>query len=97
MPRQPRVGWIDGDDVAELMDVSAIACSICGGAARVPEDVLGIVPTHDHSDQHAVVVCDSCSQTMTMEQMAQLLARMVYELRERQQRDFYVTRGDDDD
>lgn len=57
----PDVHLADNDKIAELMDVSTGACTLCGGAAKVPEDVLAVVTTGDN-DPHpaAVIVCETC-------------------------------------
>lgn len=78
----PRINWIDGESIEELLDVVTAACTVCGNAARVPEDVLAVLPSPDHSDQQVVAICPACTATMNagdieqaMQDMARLIAR----------------------
>lgn len=66
--------WESGEQIANMLDSLRLfvreawhtsACSRCGGPARVPEDVVGVVRVGDQ--QSAYVVCENCYQAYAAE------------------------------
>jgi hypothetical protein len=55
------IQWADGEQLAELLDVITGRCTLCGEAAKVPEDVLAVA-TNGPDDPHpvTVIVCEAC-------------------------------------
>jgi hypothetical protein len=52
------VEWTGNEKIMELLDVSTGACSYCGGAARVPEDVAAVYQSGETTVP--VIVCPAC-------------------------------------
>lgn len=57
--------WAKGEKIAELLDVTTAACTICRGPARVPEDVVAVV--EQDGRKVALVVCESCQPAFMAE------------------------------
>lgn len=55
--------WVGLEEIEEILDVSTAACSYCGGAARVPEDVVAVVTEEDRNTP--LVVCLACTPAFT--------------------------------
>lgn len=53
-----RVSWTSNDEIAEMLDVTTAACSLCGRAARVPEDVVAV--KQQGGQRIPVVICVRC-------------------------------------
>jgi hypothetical protein len=52
-----RIKVVDDTEIKDLMEGGmAIACSFCGGAARIPEDVVAV----RQRDGRPLVCCQSC-------------------------------------
>jgi hypothetical protein len=50
--------WVKGQKIAEALDVSTHACSICREPARVPEDVVAVF--RKRGKTLPLVVCMDC-------------------------------------
>lgn len=64
------VEWVGNDLIAELLDVSTAACTYCGGAARVPEDVAAIIEAGDLKTP--LVVCPKCAPRFSADMIARI-------------------------
>ena len=74
---RPRVQWTGNEEVSEMLDVSTAACTNCGGAARVPEDVVAVFQMG--SKRTAIVVCEGCCETMSAPDLLAVIARITKE------------------
>lgn len=74
---RPRVKWTGNEEVSELLDVSTAACTNCGGAARVPEDVAAVFQLGNK--RTPIVVCEPCCETMTAPDLLDVIARITKE------------------
>lgn len=57
-----RARWAGNKEIASVLDVLTAACSFCGGAAKVPEDVVLVVAEKD--GHKPIVCCPDCTPTL---------------------------------
>jgi hypothetical protein len=53
------VRWVGNEKIAELLETITHACTVCGGPARVPEDVAVIRQVGEKLDP--LVICEDCT------------------------------------
>ena len=53
-------GWVDAPEIEEILDVSTAACTYCGKAARVPEDVVAVF-AQEGREPLPLIVCPDCT------------------------------------
>jgi len=53
-------GWVDAPVIEEILDVSTAACTYCGKAARVPEDVVAVFE-QEGREPFPLIVCPDCT------------------------------------
>lgn len=78
--RPYQAGWTSNDEIAEMLDVTTAACTLCGDAARVPEDVVAIKLKGGESTP--IVICIKCRPEFA-KQFHEMIDRMQEEKRGR--------------